>query len=187
MEIVIVVMVIFFLIIGITGLGTSLYNRLILLRNNVDNAFANIDVILKQRADQIPALVSIVNKVMAHETEVFTALSNARQNYITAGSLPEKIASSNQMSQALKTVFALSENYPTLISGNNFLELQKEVSNIEDKIARRRESFNDAVTTYNIGIQVFPAVILANILKYQHLPLLEISAGEIKYNGIKFE
>ncbi|BET95086.1 LemA family protein [Xenorhabdus sp. TCT-1] len=183
----IVVIVVFFLIIGGIGWGFSLYNRLILLRNNVDNAFANIDVILKQRADQIPALVSIVSKAMSHEREIFTALSNARQNYLTAESLPEKIEASNHMTQALKSVLAISENYPTLISGDNFIELQKSVSNIEDKIARRREVFNDTVTTYNIGIQIFPALIVANILKYQHLPLLKISAEEIKYNGIRFE
>ncbi len=187
MEIVIIAIVIFLLITGLISAGISLYNRLVLLRNNVDNAFANIDVILKQRADQIPALVSIVNKTMQHENEIFTALSHARQKYLTAGSLPEKIDASNQMTNALKTVFAISENYPTLISGKSFIELQKTVSDVEDKIARRRETFNDAVTTYNIGIQVFPALIMAKALQYQSMPLLEISAEEIKYNGIKFD
>ncbi|WP_340617742.1 LemA family protein [Xenorhabdus entomophaga] len=187
MEIMIAVIVIFFLIIsGITG-GISLYNRLILLRNNVDNAFANIDVILKQRADQIPTLVSIVSKAMSHEREIFTALSSARQNYLNSGSLPEKIDASNQMEQALKAVIAISENYPTLISGENFIELQKAVSSVEDKIARRRENFNDAVTIYNTGIQLFPALLVANALKYQRLPLLDIPAEEKKYNGIRFE
>ncbi|MDC9605832.1 LemA family protein [Xenorhabdus griffiniae] len=187
MEIMITIIIFFFFLIsGIIG-GIRLYNRLVLLRNNVDNAFANIDVILKQQAEQIPALIAIVSKAMSHERGIFTTLSAARQNYLNSGSLPEKIHASNQMEQALKTVIAISENYPMLISGENFIELQKAVSNVEDKLARRRESFNDAVTTYNIGIQVFPALIVARALKYQPLPLLEISAEEKKYNGIRFE
>ncbi|MBD2795755.1 LemA family protein [Xenorhabdus sp. 18] len=187
MEIMITVAVIFFLLIcGISG-GITLYNRLVQLRNNVDNAFANIDVILKQRADQIPALVSIVSKAMSHEREIFMALSAARQNYLNSGTLPEKIEASNQIEQTIKSVIAIAENYPTLISGENFIELQKAVSDIEDKIARRRENFNNAVTIYNIGIHVFPALLVANILKYQRLPLLEISAEEKKYSGIRFE
>ncbi|PHM39669.1 hypothetical protein Xmau_02678 [Xenorhabdus mauleonii] len=187
MEILITAAVIFILLVCGISWGITLYNRLVMLRNNVDNAFANIDVILKQRADQIPALVSVVSKAMSHERELFTALSTARQNYLNSGSLPEKITASNQMEQAFKSVIAIAESYPTLISGENFIELQQAVSNVEDKIARRRENFNDAVTLYNIGIQVFPAVIVANILKYQRLPLLEILAEEKKYNGVRFQ
>ncbi|SUB84276.1 LemA family [Pragia fontium] len=182
----IVIAVAVFIVVGIGIWAVSVYNQLVLLRNNVDKSFANIDVILKQRADQIPSLIEITSKAMSHEREIFTALSDARSAYLNAGSMQNKIDASNQIEKALKSVIAIAENYPTLISGESFIELQKSVSDIEDKIAHRRESFNDSVNLYNIGITVFPDVLCARFLNYQRMPLLAISAQEVAYDGVKF-
>lgn len=169
------------------GWGISIYNRLVSTRNQVSNQFANIDVILKQRADQIPQLVTIVEKAMEHEKAIFTSLSDARQNYFSAKNVNEKIAASNEMDQALKSLIAVAENYPTLISGEQFTQLQIALSEVEDKIAQRREGFNDATTEYNTAIQMFPDSIFANIFGFTALPLLEIPETEKKYDGVQFK
>lgn len=182
----IIIVVAIFVVVGFGAWAIRIYNQLVLLRNNVDMSFANIDVILKQRADQIPSLIEIASKAMSHEREMFSTLSDARLAYLNAGSMQTKIDASNQMEKALKSVIAVAENYPTLISGENFIELQHSVSDVEDKIAQRRESFNDAVNLYNIGIAIFPDVLCAKALGYQRMPLLEISAQEIAYEGVKF-
>ncbi|AHG21526.1 membrane protein [Chania multitudinisentens RB-25] len=186
MGLLITVVIIIFAVVGLGGWAISIYNRLVALRNNIDASFANIDVILKQRADQIPALIQVVSKAMSHEKDIFTTLSAARITYLNAGSIKDKVDAANQLESALKSVIAISENYPTLISGNSFIELQKSVSEVEDKIAHRREFFNDAVNLYNIGITLFPDVLCAKALGYQRMSLLEISAEEIAYNGVKF-
>lgn len=167
--------------------GVSSYNKLIAFKNKVINTFANIDIILKQRADQIPQLIAVVEKTMEHEHALFTQLSDARQAYFHAKTINDKITISNDMSKMLGSVMALAENYPTLISGDNFIELQNSVSAIEEKIANRREMFNDATTNYNTAIHLFPDLILAKIFNYQDLPLLKITENEATYNGIKFK
>lgn len=179
--------VLLILLIILAGWGISIYNRLVSTRNQVSNQFANIDVILKQRADQIPQLVTVVEKSMEHETALFTSLSNARQNYFNARNVNEKIVASNEMDKALKSLVAIAENYPTLISGEQFTQLQIALSEVEDKIAQRREDFNDATTEYNTAIQMFPDSIFANIFGFATLPLLEISESEKKYDGIQFK
>ncbi|MBK5143760.1 LemA family protein [Budviciaceae bacterium BWR-B9] len=186
MGLLITIVVVIFVVLALGGWAISIYNRLVALRNNIDASFANIDVILKQRADQIPALIQVASKAMSHEQEIFTRLSEARAAYLNAGSIKDKVDAANQMETALKSVIAISENYPTLISGETFIELQKSVSEVEDKIAHRREFFNDAVNLYNIGIALFPDVLCAKAMGYQRISLLKISAEETAYHGIKF-
>ncbi|BBU97430.1 LemA family protein [Providencia rettgeri] len=183
----ITLIVVFVLLLLAIGWGISIYNRLINTRNQVSNQFANIDVILKQRADQIPQLVTITEKAMEHEEILFTSLSDARQNYFNAKNMNDKIAASNEMNRALGNLIAIAENYPTLISGEQFTQLQIALSDVENKLAQRREGFNDATTEYNTAIQMFPDSLIANAFRFSALPLLDISEDEKKYQGVQFK
>lgn len=186
-QMTITLIVVFILLLLAVGWGVSIYNRLINARNQVSNQFANIDVILKQRADQIPQLVTITEKAMEHEKALFTSLSDARQRYFNAQNMNEKIAASNEMNRALSNLVAIAENYPTLISGEQFTQLQIALSEVENKIAQRRESFNDATTEYNTAIQMFPDSLIANAFRFTALSLLDISEDEKKYQGVQFK
>lgn len=186
-QMTITLIVVFILLLLAVGWGVSIYNRLINARNQVSNQFANIDVILKQRANQIPQLVTITEKAMEHEKALFTSLSDARQRYFNAQNMNEKIAASNEMNRALSNLVAIAENYPTLISGEQFTQLQIALSEVENKIAQRREGFNDATTEYNTAIQMFPDSLIANAFRFTALPLLDISEDEKKYQGVQFK
>lgn len=164
----------------------NLYNRLVMLKFNVEKAYGNIDIILKQRADEIPNLVSVAKQFMNYEKDILTKLTELRTFYNKAGNLEEKTQLANQMSKALSSFFAVSESYPTLLSNSNFIELQRRVSELENKIADRREFFNDSVNLYNIGIHEFPNVILAKILGYNDKSFLEVSNSEKQYDSIRF-
>lgn len=163
-----------------------IYNKLVLLKNNYEKAFRNIDVILMQRADEVPELVKIVSKFMEHETTMLNSLTRLRTDFLNAKTVGEKIENSNEFSKTMKNLFAVSENYPILASNSNFLELQKRVSQMEDKIADRREFFNDSINLYNIGIEEFPNFILAKIIGYKTQSLFDVTPEEKKYDGIQF-
>lgn len=164
----------------------GIYNKIVMLKNNVDKAFMNIDVILMQRAQEIPELVKVASKYMDYEKSVLMDLTNLRTEFLNAKTIDEKIKNASAFSQATKSFFAVSENYPELASNNNFVELQKRVSQLEDKIADRREFFNDSVNLYNIGIQEFPNSILAGVLGYKQRDLFHVLPAEKAYNGIQF-
>jgi len=180
-----------YVIIGLVVLGllnviVSTYNRLVMLRNNVDKSFVNIDVLLKQRADEIPNLIKVVQESMRFEESMLTKLTELRTNFLNANSPEEKVKLSNQMQNQLKSIFAVAENYPDIKTNQNFQLLQNRVSQIEDAIADRREFYNESVTMYNIGIQEFPNFILAKLMLYGKKQLLQISEQEKKYDGIAF-
>ena len=156
-----------------------------MLKNNVEKAFMNIDVILMQRADEIPDLVKVASKFMEHETSLLTNLTKLRTDFLNAKTIDQKIENAAEFSKSMKTLFAVSENYPALSSNTNFLELQRRVSQLEDKIADRREFFNDSITLYNIGIQEFPNLILAGLLGYKQRNLFVVSNEDKEYNGIQ--
>ncbi|WP_434525498.1 LemA family protein [Photorhabdus asymbiotica] len=141
----IIIIIISVVILGLISWGITIYNRLVALKNQTDNTFANIDVILKQRADQIPQLVTVLEKSMEHERDIFTRLSDARQGYFNANTLTDKIKASNQITNVFLSALAIAENYSTLISGSPFSQLQTAVTDLENKIAHRREMFNDAI------------------------------------------
>jgi LemA protein len=174
------------LVIILVNFFIGTYNKLVMLKNNFEKAFRNIDVILMQRADEVPELVKVASKFMEHETAMLTNLTKLRTDFLNSKTVDEKIENANEFSKSLKTLFAVSENYPTLASNSNFLELQRRVSQMEDKIADRREFFNDSVNLYNIGIQEFPNLILAKMLGYHTQTLFEVSTEEKAYNGIQF-
>lgn len=173
-------------ILGLLNVVISTYNRLVMLRNNVDKSFGNIDVLLKQRADEIPNLIKVVKESMKFEESILTKLTELRTNFLKANSPEEKIELSNQMQNQLKSIFAVAENYPDIKTNQNFQLLQNRVSQIEDAIADRREFYNESVTMYNIGIQEFPNFILAKMMLYGKKQLLQISEQEKKYDGITF-
>lgn len=180
-----------YVIIGLVVLGllnviVSTYNRLVMLNNNTDKSFVNIDVLLKQRADEIPNLIKVVKEATKYESETLTKLTELRTSFLKSNSMEEKIALSNQMQNQLKSVFAISENYPDLKANNNFLTLQNRVSQIEDAIADRRELFNESINMYNIGISEFPNFILAKMMGYSKKQLLSITQQEKKYDGVTF-
>ncbi len=174
------------ILVGIVSGLINIYNRIVFLNNNVDKSFANIDVLLKQRADEIPNVIRVVKQSTKYEENMLIRLTDLRTSFLSAQKTDEKIAIANEMTQALKTVFAVSENYPQLQGSQSFIELQKRVSQIEDNIADRREFYNESIALYNTGIQEFPNVILAKIMGYTKRHLLEISEAEKAYEGIKF-
>jgi LemA protein len=143
-----------------------LFNSLVRLKNQVKNAFAQIDVQLKRRADLIPNLIETVKGYAKHEKGVFEEVTKARTAYLAAGTVKEKAAASNMMTDTLKSLFAVAENYPTLKANENFLQLQEELSGTESKIAYSRQFYNDSVMTFNNRIQMFPGNLIASMLGF---------------------
>jgi LemA protein len=157
--------------------ATILYNELVGLRNENDRAFANIDVLLKQRHDEIPNLVSCVKGYMDHERQTLEAVALARTASIGAASIPQKAQADVRLTGALHTLFAVAERYPGLKANQNFIALQKRISELEERIADRREFFND-VATYNTRIAQLPEVFLARQMKLRPRQLFQVSAED---------
>jgi len=139
----------------------SVYNGLVAMRQRTNQAFADIDVQLKQRHDLIPNLVETVKGYAAHESGTLEAVVKARQAAVAAPTVEQKVAAENMLTGALRQLFALSENYPNLKANANFQQLQSDLSDIENKLAASRRFFNNAVQEYNTGIQQFPAALFA--------------------------
>lgn len=139
----------------------SLYNRLVKLRNNRENSFADIDVQLRQRHDLIPQLVEAVKGYMKHESTVLADVTNARANAMKATGIDDKIAAENQLSYALRGLQVAVEAYPDLKASQNFINLQEEISDVENKLAAARRYFNSATKEYNNAVEVFPSNIIA--------------------------
>jgi LemA protein len=144
-----------------------LYNSIIVAKMRVSEAFSQIDVQLKRRADLIPNLVETVKGYAKHEKEVFEKVTEARASLVSAKGPQEKAEANNQLSQTLKSIFAVAEAYPDLKASQNFMELQQEVSDTEDKIAYERQFYNSNVLDYNTKLKVFPNVIFAKLLNFQ--------------------
>lgn len=145
----------------------STYNSLVQLRNKVRNAFAQVDTQLQRRFDLIPNLVETVKGYAGHEKEVLENITASRSGYMNATSNEEKMEMSNQLTSTLKTLFAVSENYPELKANENFLKLQDDLSETEDKIAYARQFYNDAVSIYNNKREMFPSNIIAGIFGFK--------------------
>ena len=143
------------------------YNTLVRLRNKVKNSFAQIDTQLQRRFDLIPNLVETVKGFATHEKELLENVTANRSGYANASSNREKMLLNNQLTANLRSLFAVVENYPDLKANTNFLRLQEELSETEDKIAYARQFYNDAVTIYNDKIQMFPGVMVAAILGFR--------------------
>jgi LemA protein len=154
----------------------SVYNGLIGMRQRTNQAFADIDVQLKQRHDLIPNLVETVKGYAAHEAGTLQAVVNARNSAIAAPGVEQKVAAENMLTGALRQLFALSENYPNLKANANFQQLQSDLSDIENKLAASRRFFNNAVQEYNTGIQRFPAALFAGMFGFTQRDFFDVGA-----------
>jgi LemA protein len=162
-----------------------IYNGLVAMRQRVNQAYADIDVQMKQRHDLIPNLVETVKGYASHERGTLEAVVQARNAAITAGAggVAAQAAAENVLSGALRQLFALSEAYPDLKANQNFQQLQSELSDIENKLAAARRFFNNAVQEYNTGIQQFPAVLLAGSLGFAPKEFFDVGVEERKVIG----
>jgi LemA protein len=153
--------------------GVSMYNGLVKLRNNRENAFANIDVQLKQRFDLVPQLVSTVKGYATHEKDVLEKVTAARAAAMSATTIDEKVAADKAMSSALSGLKVSLEAYPELKANQNFLQLQTELSDIENKLAAARRFFNSATREFNNACEVFPSNILAGMFNFKRAAMYE--------------
>ncbi|MCD4666912.1 LemA family protein [archaeon] len=174
---IIVAVIVFFLIV--------MYNRLINLKNRIENAWSQIDVQLKRRYNLIPNLVKAVKGYMKHEKTLLENITKARSSLVN-GSVQEKAKSSNMVSDALKSIFAVAENYPDLKASKNFQMLQEELSGTENKIAYARQFYNDSVMSFNTAIQKFPTNMMANILGFKDKEFFKTEGKERKVVDVNF-
>lgn len=164
-----------------------MYNNLVGLRNRVKNSYAQIDVQLKRRNDLIPNLVETVKGYAGHEKGVLEEVTKARTGVMNATSIEETSAADNQLTGALKTLFAVAENYPDLKANSNFQQLQTELNETEDKIAYARQFYNDVVLKYNNACQQFPSSLMAKLFRFKEESYFEAPASETAVPEVKFE
>ena len=177
MNILLIILIVIIIIVLVAIVG--IYNGLVTARNKVKNAWAQIDVQLNRRADLIPNLVETVKGYAAHESSVFEDVTAARAGLMNANGVKEISEANNQLSNTLKTLFAVAENYPELKANENFKELQSQLAQTEDKIAYSRQFYNDTVLMYNNKCQTFPSNIFAGIFGFKEADFFE-AAGEAR-------
>ena len=158
--------------------GISIYNRLIRMRNLKDEGWSGIDVQLKRRFDLVPNLIETVKGYAAHEKEVFERVTEARSAVSRSQTVGERAESENMLSGALKSLFAVAENYPTLQANTNFLQLQEQLASLENDIQMSRRYYNGAARDYNIAIATFPAVLIAQKFGYEKADYFEAAEEE---------
>ena len=158
------------------------YNNLVVARQKVKNAWSQIDVQLQRRFDLIPNFVETVKGYMAHEKDTLAKVTELRTSWTNAGTVNEKAELNNQLSGALKTIMAVSENYPDLKANQNFLDLQEELRNTENKISFSRQFYNDSVTIYNTKLEVFPSNLIAGWFKFTSETLFAAESDEARKN-----
>lgn len=160
----------------------SMYNNLVKAKLKVDNAWSQIDVQLQRRFDLIPNFVETVKGYMAHESETFEKIAALRTSWANSSSVGEKAKLDGELSGALKTIMAVSENYPELKANTNFSELSEELRNTENKISFSRQFYNDSVTMYNTKLQLFPSNIIAGMFNFTAKELFEAESDEARKN-----
>lgn len=168
------------------GYFISIYNSLVRLKNNIEKAWSNIDVLLKQRHDELTKLLSTVKGYKDYEKDVLVKVTEARTAFMNAKSVPEKAQADNVMSSTLKSLFAVAENYPQLKANESFLQFQNRISDIENQISDRREFYNDSVNTFNIRIEQIPYLFIANYLRYTRKELFKVDESDRKDVEIQF-
>lgn len=166
----------------LVALFILIYNNLVSLRLRVDNAWSQIDVQLQRRFDLIPNFVETVKAYMNHESETFEKIVALRTSWANATTVSEKANLDGQLSNALKTIMAVSENYPELKANQNFSELSEELRNTENKISFSRQFYNDSVTIYNTKLAVFPSNLVASMFKFTPRDLFSVENEEVKKN-----
>jgi LemA protein len=164
----------------------SYYNRFIVLVNRIKNSLSQIDVQLKRRADLIPNLIETVKGFAKHEKEAIKEVTEARKALVSAKGVEDKIKANNVLEGALGRIFAIAEGYPDLKANENFLELQRELSSTEDRIAYARQNYNDSILVYNNMCEKFPGMIFAGMFGKKSMEFLQIEEVEKKNVKVKF-
>jgi LemA protein len=164
----------------------GMYNGFIILRTRIQEALSGIDVQLKRRADLIPNLVETVKGYAKHEKEIFENVTKARASMISAGSLQEKAEANNQLSGALKSLFAVAEAYPDLKANNTFQDLQRQLEDTEDKVSYSRQFYNSNVLEFNSKVQLFPGNIIAGMFGFKTAEFFAATEEEKKKVDVKF-
>ena len=164
----------------------STYNGLVIARNKVKDQFSQIDVQLKRRFDLIPNLVETVKGYAKHESETLESVIQARNNYANAKTDAEKVAASNEMSRGVMNIMALSESYPDLKANTNFIDLQNQLKDVEDKISYARQFYNDSVLMYNNKVEMIPSNIVASIFGFKKETFFEADEQERENVQVKF-
>jgi len=171
----------------VVGIIVYYYNKIIVLSNRIDNAWSQIDVQLKKRADLVPNLVETVRGYMKHEKDAIKMVTKARENMMKAGSIKAKAKADGQLTKALKTIFAIAENYPKLRASENFKLLQEQLEGIENKVAYSRQFYNDSVLNFNNTITTVPGIWFAGMAgKTKKREFFEIKEVERKPVKVKF-
>ena len=160
----------------------ALYNSLVSLKMKVQNAWSQIDVQLQRRFDLIPNFVETVKGYMSHEKETLEKVTELRTSWANASSIKDKASLDVELSSALKTIMAVSENYPDLKANQNFMQLSEELRNTENKISFSRQFYNDTVTMYNTKLQVFPSNIIAGMFNFTPFDLFKTDSDEARQN-----
>ena len=176
-----------FLIVGAASYFVSIYNGLIRLSRNIEKAWANIDVLLKQRHDEIPKLIKVCEGYMKYEKETLEKITLARTACLQAKSVGDSSKAEGELGKMLKTLFAVAENYPDLKANQNFNQLQQRVSYLENQIADRREFYNESVNNYNIRINQIPDMFVAQMIKMRPKELFKVTEEDRKDVDIKFD
>lgn len=179
MLIAVAVLVIFVVVvIVVIGYFVGIYNNLVTLRNDIDRSFSNIDVLLKQRHDELPKLIETCKGYMKFEQETLQKVVEARSAYSNAKTPGEKAQADNMVTGALRTLFAVAERYPDLKANTNFMQLQGRITELETKIAGQRSGYNEDVNNYNIRIAQVPANLIAGFMNLQPHALFEVAAAD---------
>ena len=174
------------ILVVVGGYVVGVYNKLVNARNKVENQFSQIDIQLKRRADLIPNLVETVKGYAKHEKDTFEAVINARNKAVNAGSVNEKIEANNELTGALNKLFALAEAYPELKANENFLSLQNDLKETEDKITYARQFYNDSAMQFNNLVQMFPTNFIANIFGFKKFDYFKIDEKEKEVPKVEF-
>jgi len=174
----IVLLAFLFAIAGFVIYLVTIYNGLVAIKNDIDKAWANIDVMLKQRHDELTKLLDVTKGYMEFERDTLTKITQARSQYQQANTLEQKVQADQSMTSALRGFFAVAENYPDLKANNNFQQLQQRITSLENQIADRREFYNDSVNTFNIRIQQVPDTFVASFMKLTPRTMLKVDEAE---------
>lgn len=181
-----VLVVLGLIVVGLIMYIVGIYNNLVTLKNDIDRSFANVDVILKQRHDELPKLIETCKGYMQYEQKTLQAVTEARTAYMRATTPADKMQADNMMTGALKTLFAVAEKYPDLKANTNFMQLQGRITELETKIAGQRTTFNEDVNVFNIRIAQIPANFVAGFMGLQSHALFQASEPDREDVQVKF-
>ena len=163
---------------GLLAYSVTIYNGLVALRNDIEKAWANIDVMLKQRHDELSKLLDCVKGYMDYERDTLQKITQARSMFQQAVTVDQKVQADQSMTSALRGFFAVAENYPQLKANDNFMMLQKRITDLESQIADRREFYNDSVNTWNIRIQQIPDTFIAAFMNAQPRAMFKVEEAD---------